>query len=138
MSEPTRVQSAESVQHPRFGLLLIALAGLLVSFPFAQSTTLTRGAFLLTSHLVLFAGLYAMRRSPLWLACASVLVVGGVGLSWLGALFPDNATVASPGMLGIGGLLMAASLVQVVVFLLLDLFADDQVNAERLYGAMSV
>lgn len=127
---------ADRVGQRRFLLLFISLTLLLTVYPVIDQGSAALLTFQFCFQLVILTGLFAMRRSRLWLWSGLTLAVPAIAVFWLATLSPASplrsVTVESASNWSLG-----LYLIQLVLFVLRDLFSSSEVTNDRLFGALS-
>lgn len=127
---------ADRVSERRFLLLFISLALLLTAYPVIDHGSAARLTFQACFELVILSGLFAMRRSRLWLLVGLSLVLPAIAVFWIATLFPDSA-LRSIAVESASNWALGLYLFQLVVFVLRDLFSSPEVTNDRLFGSLS-
>lgn len=128
---------ASRVSERRFLILLISLSLLLTAYPVLDHGPVARLTFQACFELVILSGLFAMRRSRLWLTIALALVIPAIASFWLSVGFPESP-LRSVAVESASNLALGLYLLQLVVFILRDLFSSSEVTNDRLFGSLSV
>lgn len=135
---PGSLGQQDQASNHRFFYLMAALCLLLLGFPLSEFGGVTaRISYRLFFDVVVIAGLFAMRRSRPWFLTGLVLSVTSMAVTWFAIVFPDTPFAHSAPAIATANLAMGAFLLQLVAFVLRDLFSSVAVTADRLYGAVS-